>query len=696
MLFAGQLLLAPEPPAADEERPAIHAALHPLAAGPGATTEFVPSPPASAGTLEVEPAKGEADEDEEREPLVDLSGIVAALDDAPTLTAAAAAETLRTHSTLTLDVDAEGEARTEDVSLTVSALAQEADSQSCQPGQGPRDECDWKETEYFERPAIEVGDEARLIGAGGGTQVRYGSQAQIYAYIGGYYDLDSKTDKWFVENSLDDTEDSEWYDSTVGLEDWEWKVSGEGTIDAFGVYTAPDGPDSSGPDGEIPSTSVTVTFTYTLDDDPWPIVDNHGYRYGSLNDDPVDNTLSFTFEVVDGIGEGETTIDGPGGGGGDGPFEPGGPGGPSGPGGPGGPGGGSPPPPPPPGGGGGGGPAYGDQTSLGSSFRVDVHGLPQPDASPTGEGESDRVPNAAHVDPFTLLPTFRSTDATVPVPGGELSLDFRRTLSARSRSTLFTPNNVDGFPGANFRWPIESVMGHAQSTNTAARLIHSNNAGRHPLAFWEPTESVTVYDEGGSASGFVRYEGRSRWYPERRSSFSNSALRGTLTGNNGSFVYTHTHGTKLTFQRADSFKRGDGPKASTETCNRLHEVQDRNGNTLRYEYGLTDARFNGLTIDWSASPNTSALNVSRHARNTLVTRIFDPATEGGSTRRELVFDYTRVGGIQDLRGFPKQSRRHRGPPCERHRPARTHAPLPLLPGLRHRSDVPHSARTSGS
>jgi hypothetical protein len=60
---------------------------------------------------------------------------------------------------------------------------------------------------------------------------------------------------------------------------------------------------------------------------------------------------------------------------------------------------------------------------YGGKFRrVDIHGVPAPDRSPTGEGEDDRLPNMAYIDMFSLAPNYSVTDAAVPVEGGELVL----------------------------------------------------------------------------------------------------------------------------------------------------------------------------------------------------------------------------------------------------------------------------------
>lgn len=273
-------------------------------------------------------------------------------------------------------------------------------------------------------------------------------------------------------------------------------------------------------------------------------------------------------------------------------------------------------------------PILGDQVAFQTSQRVDIHGVPLPDASPTGDGEADRVPGMAHVDAYSLLPVFSTTDVAVPVPGGELSLDFRRTLTAGTETTLALDLNgldfeqiVDEFTAnrrLNYEWPIETVMGYAQTTNTASRAIHSFNPDPQ---LGRAAESITVYDESGAAASFIKSNGS--WIPDIRHSFSNQSLRGTLTEVNNGFIYEKTYGTKLYFEGfSDNVQSRGVNNPPKDTYYRLQKIEDRNGNVLQYAY--------------------EANNLTGRAKDTLVSRIFDPATENLTSPRAIRFLYAEI------------------------------------------------------
>ena len=288
----------------------------------------------------------------------------------------------------------------------------------------------------------------------------------------------------------------------------------------------------------------------------------------------------------------------------------------------------------------------GDQVTFQTNQRVDIHGVPLPDASPTGDGEQDRMPDMAHLDAFSLLPTFGTTDVAVPVPGGELALDFRRTLSAGTKTSVFLPQPTGGgfeaqarwvlnMHYANYEWPTETILGRGWSANLGSRAVKSYSPDPEP---GHPATRVTVYDEVGAAAAFSLRGGK--YIPDVKHTFSNQSLRGTLeTRTDGvlGFVYRKTYGTELYFEGfGGNTQDRSADSAAADTYYRLQKIVDRNGNTLVYEY----------------DPRDDANNpVAGRAGNTFVSRIYDPSTLGLAIPRELRFEYVTVAGIADLSGY---------------------------------------------
>jgi YD repeat-containing protein len=261
----------------------------------------------------------------------------------------------------------------------------------------------------------------------------------------------------------------------------------------------------------------------------------------------------------------------------------------------------------------------GDQVGASTNRRVDIHGVPLPDPSPTGVGESDRIPNMAYVDAFSLTPTFSTTDVAVPMPGDELTMEFRRTEDIGSQITNLNPEN----PLVNAHWDSDQLLGQGWNTNINARIILTSDPGHQPD---QPAYKATVYDDTGNSIDYFSNNGVG-YAPDVRSSFSNLALRGTLAtgvsydGSTYSFCYTETHGTKLFYNVISSsiYRGGPDGQGPTEYYARLEKIVDRNGNEIDYAYG---------------------------SDQTLVTRMYDPTTLIAGTSdyaRQISFTYTGSG-----------------------------------------------------
>lgn len=221
-------------------------------------------------------------------------------------------------------------------------------------------------------------------------------------------------------------------------------------------------------------------------------------------------------------------------------------------------------------------PSIQDQISISNHATVDIHGVPLPDPSPTGESESDRIPNMAQEDAFTLNPSYSTTDVAVPLPGGELTAEFRRTEHIDS---VITHTDLTD-PYADHHWNSQTLLGAGWSTNIGSNVTVNFNANA-PTGHDAFTANVT--DDTGNTISYSS-AGGSVYTPDIRDSFSPAALKGSLVQTSTGFVYTKEYGTKLYFDAVgSSLPHG----SSYETYYRLTKVVDRNGNELDYSYSST-------------------------------------------------------------------------------------------------------------
>jgi RHS repeat-associated protein len=232
---------------------------------------------------------------------------------------------------------------------------------------------------------------------------------------------------------------------------------------------------------------------------------------------------------------------------------------------------------------------------LGSKYRrVDVHGIPMPDPSPTGEGEQDRVPNMAYTDMFGLTPTYATTDVSIPVDGGELTLEFRRTMSIKSRNY-----NTDA-KRLGITYPTEDLLGLGWDTNLGSRVIittRKDKAGNNYLV-------ADVTDETGGSYSYVI--SGSTFLADLAHSFNNEAIKARLAydtdpANPQGLVLTKPHGTKVIYEPVRrggnvvvfyapfSSASGGGCGETSldlhkEVYHRVKAIVDRNGNRLNFTY----------------------------------------------------------------------------------------------------------------
>jgi YD repeat-containing protein len=220
---------------------------------------------------------------------------------------------------------------------------------------------------------------------------------------------------------------------------------------------------------------------------------------------------------------------------------------------------------------------------YGGKFRrVDIHGVPMPDRSPTGEGEDDRLPNMAYIDMFDLAPQYSVTDAAVPVEGGELTLEFRRTGGIRSfqYSTDVTKRGIT--------YPSEFILGLGWDTNLNSRIIVSYNPSAGDPT---PPKIAGVTDEVGNGGQYFDEDQTGEdnpFDPDVYHSFSNDAVRSKLfRQDSDTLVLVKVFGTRLTYKKVGRFYP-PSPSSHWEDYYRLARIEDRNGNRIEYVYGSND------------------------------------------------------------------------------------------------------------
>jgi RHS repeat-associated protein len=283
------------------------------------------------------------------------------------------------------------------------------------------------------------------------------------------------------------------------------------------------------------------------------------------------------------------------------------------------------------------------KVSVGAKFvKVDAHGVPMPDPSPTGEGEQDRLPNQAYTDMYSLSPQYNVTDVAVPMEGGELALEFRRTMSIKSHNYNYDLSK------RSITYPTDWVLGLGWDTNIASRIIVSLD--KDEAGFLRT--SARVIDEVGQSLEYMSgADNQGPFVPDVTHSFSNAALKakllrvgGTMAVPEGHLAQTglklvKPHGTTLNYSYVRTFvpvQKFDN-SCSIEVLHfedyyRLDSVTDRNGNTIVFTYPYENAPgFNQLLGNQAPGngPNKDLLPGSIH--------------EAAHPERRLTFAYENIG-----------------------------------------------------
>ncbi len=279
------------------------------------------------------------------------------------------------------------------------------------------------------------------------------------------------------------------------------------------------------------------------------------------------------------------------------------------------------------------------KTPLGSKYaRVDSHGVPMPDASPTGEGEQDRIPNSAYTDMYALAPTYSVTDVAQPVEGGELVMEFRRTVSIGRRGYFMDHKQ------RSIAYPTADLLGAGWDVNIGSRLVIGQSQDANGIY----QQDAVVTDETGGTAQYSYNATTGLFSPDVEHSFNNASLKSSLKKVGSTYIYKKAHGTTLVFEQlpASGSVPADRnfmpPAIEASECSttvpriehyyRVQSVTDRNGNRIRFTYKTLDAAFSKLLSNQPA-------NGSGPDGDTLVDTMYEEA----HPERKITFTYVNLG-----------------------------------------------------
>lgn len=210
--------------------------------------------------------------------------------------------------------------------------------------------------------------------------------------------------------------------------------------------------------------------------------------------------------------------------------------------------------------------------------RVNIYGIPIPEPSPTGETESDELETGFAIDVSNLAPTISSPDVAIPLEGGELVLEVRRTGGARSARTSTSSRDLP------ITFETDNLLGLGWDSNLAARAIISHAGGCG--ADDEPRATFT--DSAGNAYLYQYHPGSHTFRAEVYDSQGNSALRATpsIITSPPTLILTLKHGTVYTYTKVGDFFPINTFANRKDEYYRLDNVEDRNQNKIQYHYPL--------------------------------------------------------------------------------------------------------------
>jgi len=223
-------------------------------------------------------------------------------------------------------------------------------------------------------------------------------------------------------------------------------------------------------------------------------------------------------------------------------------------------------------------------TSDGRYRGVDIYGAPKSDSSPTGEEESDRVPDNISVDMLNLSASYSQTDWSLPCEGGELAIEFRRNAGIRSLDV--TPDPLGARAQSRLTLPNQLLLGHSWSTNLGAHVAVDfiGLGGELPKAVVTDDLGEVLTYQMNARDGQVVFEpvnSLSGW--DHRALKASLAITATdAQGYAVSLRLTKRYGTAVEYVYAGLFRSVN--MTAAKRIYRVARVVDRNGNAIIYNY----------------------------------------------------------------------------------------------------------------
>ncbi len=298
-----------------------------------------------------------------------------------------------------------------------------------------------------------------------------------------------------------------------------------------------------------------------------------------------------------------------------------------------------------------------------------LNGLPLSDSKPQAADESDEDSEETYVDALTLSLRHDTSDIYVPLPGGELALAVKRSVSEEQWST---------HPGLKPSQQVDQPFGPCWTSGLAAHVKFTwkdaDAPSGHQCEVERPDPDYTfVVDENGASHRFVLIwnksgGGASPYFMPIASNRSekDSFLMRLEVVNPGDprsqwrFLFTRKFGTKLEFETAgllQSYQLNPGaspPKMQYYSYCRLKKATDRMGNEINFSFSGT-----GTLIPQTIACGSRSIAVERTGQ--LITAVTDPrgnrttyrygtVTFGGNTFQRLI-EVGRPEGIRIRYGY---------------------------------------------
>ncbi|MEM7393928.1 MAG: hypothetical protein AAF492_16440, partial [Verrucomicrobiota bacterium] len=201
----------------------------------------------------------------------------------------------------------------------------------------------------------------------------------------------------------------------------------------------------------------------------------------------------------------------------------------------------------------------------GRQARVNRQGVPLPDPDPVGEdaAEWDREPSRAYQDMYRLGTYYSVSDVSIPIVGGELMLEFRRTLAI----DRIKQGGEDDLTFSN-----EEVLGHGWESTLGTRLLIT-----HGVSGQQRFDQASIIDEVGNH--YQYYRSGNNWLPDTLHSINNESRKHAFED----LTFTKLHGTKYHFEYvfADDCRHYE--------YYRLKRIEDRLGNQIVFRYLSPDS-----------------------------------------------------------------------------------------------------------